>query len=364
MKLAGLGLFCFLVFSPWFSGVLRGAEELRLNQLQAIGSHNSYHLAPPAAVLGVIGKFREDAVDAWNYSHPRLGEQLSVGGLRQLELDVFADTRGGLFSNPLGPRLAGIAGAKLPAFDAAGHLAKPGFKILHVQDIDCWSHTPTLELALGELSGWSLKNPGHLPVMVLIECKDEEHPPLPTRPEVFSGDRLLELEQAILKGIPRGRLFLPDDLRGDEPTMREAIRKNGWPRIAEVRGKFLFALDNGGKIRDRYLEGNAALRGRVMFVSAPEVDHPAAAWFKRNDPVREFEEIQRLVKAGFLVRTRADSGGPDAVQRERAFASGAHWVSTDHFAAEVAEDERVVFPGGAMVRPNPLTAEGVGLLKP
>jgi hypothetical protein len=68
-----------LVFSPWFSAVLRGAEELRLNQLQAIGSHNSYHLAPPAGVLGVIGKFRKDAVDAWNYSHPRLGEQLSGG---------------------------------------------------------------------------------------------------------------------------------------------------------------------------------------------------------------------------------------------------------------------------------------------
>ena len=34
--------------------------------------------------------------------------------------------------------------------------------------------------------------------MVLIECKDAAHPPLPTRPVAFTRDRLLELETAIL----------------------------------------------------------------------------------------------------------------------------------------------------------------------
>jgi Phosphoinositide phospholipase C, Ca2+-dependent len=334
------------------------AERPRLNQFQAIGSHNSYHLAPPAAVLGVIGKLHQGAVEAWNYSHPPLVRQLSDVGIRQFELDVYADTAGGRFVSPLGWKLANLSGAKLPPFDAAGDLAKPGFKILHVPDIDCWSNTPTLDLALTELLKWSNAHPEHLPVMILVECKDQAHPPLPTKPEPFTRERLLELDAAILKSIPREKLLLPDDVRGTEKSLPEAIKKNGWPEIAKVRGKFLFALDNAGTIRDRYLEENPALEKRVLFVSAPDITHPAAAWFKRNDP-RDFEEIQRLVKQGFIVRTRADF-----TVKERAFDSGAQWVSTDHFSADLPPDQRVAFPGGKLVRPNPLTGGNVKAVDP
>jgi hypothetical protein len=337
------------------------AQEPRLNQIQAIGSHNSYHLAPPAAVLETIGKLNTGAAEAWNYSHPTLGRQLS-DGVRQIELDIYADTNGGRFSEPLAVKLANLAGAKLPPFDSAGVMKKPGFKILHVPDIDCWSNTPTLDLALAEMATWSRDHPDHLPVMVLIECGETARPPLPTRPEPFTRERLLELDHAILKAIPRDKLLLPDDVRGSDPTLRDAIVRRGWPTVATTRGKFIFALDNTNAIRDRYLEGNPALEQRVMFVSAPDTGHPAAGWFKRNNPAREFDEIQRLVKLGFLVRTRADESAPDAVQRERAFASGAQWVSTDHFTAGAAE--RVAFPGGAMVRPNPLNGEKSAALAP
>ncbi len=344
-----------LVYSILMMGAL--AEEPRLNQLQAIGSHNSYHLAPPPEVLAVIGSFRKDAAEVWNYSHPPLVRQLADSGIRQFELDTFADTAGGRFANPLGWKLANLAGAKLPGFDPDRKLAKPGFKILHVPDIDCWSNSPTLDQALVDMAGWSAANPDHLPVMILVECKDQPHPPLPTRPEPFTRERLLELDAAILKAFPREKLLIPDDVRGSEATLREAIIRQGWPTIASTRGKFLFALDNTRAIRDRYLEDNPSLEGRVLFVSAPDPEHPAAGWFKRNDPVREFDEIQKLVKLGFLVRTRADSTRPDAKQRERAFESGAQWVSTDHFSAELPAAVRVAFPGGAMVRPNPLNGE-------
>lgn len=335
------------------------ADEPRLNQVQAIGSHNSYHLAPPAEVLTVIGKFQKDAVAAWNYSHPPLARQLGEAGIRQFELDIYADTTGGRFSSPLGWKMANLSGAKLPVFDATGELAKPGFKILHVPDIDCWSNAPTLDGALAEMVKWSTANPAHLPVMILVECKDEAHPPLPTKPEPFTRERLLELDAAILKAISREKLLLPDDVRGTEKSLPDALKKNGWPEIAKVRGKFLFALDNTGTIRDRYLEENPALENRVLFVSAPDTSHPAAAWFKRNDAEREFEDIQRLVKQGFIVRTRAEVGKP-----ARAFESGAQWVSTDHFDAGLPADKRVIFPDGKTVRPNPLTGGNLTTLAP
>ncbi|RYD24073.1 MAG: hypothetical protein EOP88_01665 [Verrucomicrobiaceae bacterium] len=339
------------------------ADEPRLNQIQAIGSHNSYHVAPPKAVLGVIGKFHDGAVEAWDYSHPPLTKQLDAG-VRQFELDIYADTKGGTFAMPLGWKLANLSGAKLPPFDATGDLAKPGFKVLHVPDIDCWSNSPTLDGALAEMGKWSTEHPGHLPVMVLVECKDEAHTPLPTKPEPFTRERLLELDTAILKAIPREKILLPDDVRGDEKTLREAVVKKGWPELGKVRGKFLFALDNTGEIRDRYLAGNDALEGRVLFVSAPDAAHAAAGWFKRNDAAREFDDIRKLVKEGFLVRTRADGSGPDAKLREKAFESGAQWVSTDHFAAGLPAEKRVVFPDGKMARGNPVSGDEVKVVEP
>lgn len=330
------------------------SDEPRLNQFQAIGSHNSYHLAPPEKVLSAMSQLPKGAAEAWNYSHPPLVRQLSEVGLRQLELDVYADSRGALFANPLGVKLANLAGANLADFDPDGDMKRPGFKILHIPDIDCWSNTLTLDSALAELSAWSAAQPDHWPVMVLIECKDRHHAPLPTRPEPFTRERLMELDKAIRKGIPREKLILPDDVRNGHQSLREAIMNHGWPTIKSARGKFIFALDNTDAIRTRYLEGNPSLENRVLFASAPDSDHPAAAWFKCNDPVAQFEEIQRLVRAGFLVRTRADQTKPDPQQRERAFASGAHWISSDHFSSSLPASIRVAFPDGTMVRRNPL----------
>jgi hypothetical protein len=329
---------------------LAPAEELTLNQIQAIGSHNSYHVAPPPALLEKIRHINAGWAESWNYTHPPLAEQLAMG-VRQFELDIFADSKGGLFAEPLGVKLARLSGAKL-AFNTGGELSKPGFKILHVPDMDCWSTAPTLKMALEDIRAWSDKNPRHLPVMILLECKDQPQPPLPTKPEAFTRERLVELEQEILSVIPLNRILKPDDIRGDHASLRDAVKKKGWPTVDSLRGKFLFTLDNTDAIRARYLDGNPALEGRLIFASAPEETHPCAAWFKCNDPVREQEKIRRLVKEGFLVRTRADTSKPDPNMKEAAFGSGAQWISTDHFLP--ASKDRVAF-GTATARPNPLT---------
>ncbi len=327
-------------------------DELRLNQIQAIGSHNSYHVAPPAELLGTLKKFNKGA-DAWNYTHPPLATQLELG-VRQFELDVFADSKGGLFSNPLGLKLAGLSGAKGLKADPA--LSQPGIKVLHIPDADCWSTVPTLKQALTEMSAWSQQHPHHLPVMILLECKDQPQPPLPTKPEAFTRECLLEMEKEILSVIPAARILRPDDVRGKEATLRDAVLKNGWPAVDSLRGKFLFCLDNTDAIRDRYLEGNTALENRLIFASAPDAKHPAAGWFKRNDPVRDLDGIRELVEAGFLVRTRADESKPDPLMKAKAFDSGAQWVSTDHFAGK--NDTLVSFGEASMVRGNPLTGGG------
>src|SRR5882672_3677462 len=69
--------------------------QLRLNQIQVIGSHNSYHagLAPSETVW--LEKRNAKSAASLDYRHPALDVQLS-GGVRQVEIDVYADTHGGL----------------------------------------------------------------------------------------------------------------------------------------------------------------------------------------------------------------------------------------------------------------------------
>ncbi|MGP0064898.1 MAG: Ca2+-dependent phosphoinositide-specific phospholipase C, partial [Isosphaeraceae bacterium] len=93
-----LGLAIFLLL-----GVAAGATtagEPRLNQIQVIGSHNSYHIAPTEAILQLIASTGKSRAQGLDYTHRPLGEQFGQLGIRQIELDVFADPKGGLFAEP------------------------------------------------------------------------------------------------------------------------------------------------------------------------------------------------------------------------------------------------------------------------
>jgi hypothetical protein len=157
-------------------------------------------------------------------------------------------------------------------------------------------------------------------------------------------------------------ILTPDRVRGRFASLPAAIRAQGWPALDRVRGLVVFALDNEGSLRDLYLEGHPALRDRVLFVTvAPE--HPAAAWFKINDPIKNFDRIQMLVREGFLVRTRADADTRaartnDVTQRDKALASGAQFISTDYPEPDRRfSDYLVRFPGAHVARSNPVSGD-------
>ncbi len=299
-----------------------------LNHLQFIGTHNSYHIAPSLALRKLIEGAIPGQGEALNYSHPPLSDQLD-SGIRQLELDVFADPDGGLYADPLGPRLVGDT-----PINTGDEWKQPGFKILHSPDFDANTRVPTLRGALVELRAWSLAHPNHEPVMVLLELKTESFSPR-ILPPPFDKDALVRLETEICDELSEAQRLSPDDVRGASPTLREAVRARGWPRLSQTRGKFLFALDNEGNEREAYLalSPNNDGRGRACFVSVAPT-HPAAAWMKRNDPQTGFNDIRTLVAQGFMVRTRADADLKEPLAHDRtrfdlAASSGAQWISTD-----------------------------------
>ena len=330
---------------------------MRLNQIQVLGTHNSYHIAPKPVLLETMPAQRRQGLE---YSHRPLTEQLSKLGVRQFEIDVFADPDGGRYARPSAYKLTGESVNPV--------MQKPGFKVLHVQDLDVHSTCPTLVACLMEIKTWSAANAGHLPLMIMIEAKDGAIQSRPgfafVTPHPIGARELDALDEEIRSVFAADRVITPDSVRGEHATLDEAIRKNGWPTLRQSRGKVMFALDNTDRKRDEYLQGHPSLRGRMLFVTAPTGD-PATAFIKMNE-ARDAAEarIREQVKAGYLVRTRADEPTIEArngvtTRKDSAFRSGAQFVSTDF--PEVSPFgsgyiARLPGPASLVARCNPVSA--------
>ena len=94
---------------------------IRLNQIQVIGTHNSYHLRGHDSLLALIAQVKPSARQELDYGHRPLPEQLAQLGIRQIELDCYADPDGGRYARPLGRERVVQAGLPpVPDPDPAG----------------------------------------------------------------------------------------------------------------------------------------------------------------------------------------------------------------------------------------------------
>ena len=327
-------------------------DTLRLNELQIIGSHNSYKLPIDPMVFAALSKIESERMRTLEYDHESLTRQLDRG-LRSFEIDVVYDPDGGRFAEPAMQSLASSA------FDSK-ELMHAGFKVLHVQDIDYRSNCVTLELCLAEIRNWSAAHPDHVPLIVSMNFK--HGPPLvpggATAPD-FSTQIAARLDRVLRQETGADRLFTPDELRGDYATLPERLAAEGWPTLGSLRGRVIFVFDAGKTMRDIYLSNKPNLEGKIMFVTLPP-GHPGSAIVFKNDPLRSADDIRTLVEQGYIVRTRSDAETVEARQtdssrRDRAFASGAQLVSTDYYPGRnrFGNDYAVVFPGNRYVRKRP-----------
>lgn len=171
---------------------------------------------------------------------------------------------------------------------------------------------------------WSDAHSRHLPISILFELK-QEGPMLDPKVKIPDAAALDQLDRLLLSVFPRDRTITPDDVRGRAATLRDAVQNLGWPTLESARGKVFYILHDERKERDLYIHDHPSLKGRVMFVRSDE-SRDDAATLVMDDP--RDANIPRLVKAGYFIRTRADSGlrtkGPrPLVRRKAAFDSGA-----------------------------------------
>ena len=340
----------------------RPAEPLRLNQVQVIGSHNSYKQAIDPRLFKVLQKADSASMSKIDYEHRSLSEQLEKG-LLALEIDVYADTQGGKYAHPKGLDLA----PGQPPYDAAGLMRQPGFKVFHIQDLDYRSNALTFALALQELKKWSRAHPTHHPVFITMNAKSEAlSRPGFTVPEPFTAAVFDALDQEIRDNLGADQLLTPDQVRGTYPTLEAAVRHRHWPTLAAAQGKFVFVLDEVGEKRATYIQGHPSLKGRVLFADA-EPGTPEAAIHILNNAKQDLAVIRSLVEQGYIIRTRADSDTQEARRNDlSSFAaaqqSGAQIISTDYYlpSTHFSSPYVVSFAGGTYFRPNPVTA-GAGV---
>ncbi len=330
--------------------------SLKINHLQLIGSHNSYKLPIPPKIMEAIESNDPDLAASLDYSHPSVWEQLSMG-LRLLELDVYRDPEGGRFSEPLGQAYMEeevLDSARKAAFE------QPGFKVFHVQDIDFRSHYPLLEDYLTELKTWSSLYPDHLPVFITVNAKDANYPERRmTAALPFGNNAFLELDELILQVLGEEKLISPKEIIGPHVDLKTAISESGWPDIQDLRGKFIWILDEKREKLDAYLSRKEGSREPLFFVNVPET-HPMSGIHILNDPIGQQDAIKALVEKGYLVRTRADAETREARANDRnrmeaAFGSGAQLISTDYYRPDPRFEGsyQVVFPDNSYQRINP-----------
>ena len=281
-------------------------DTLRLNQIQVLGTHNSYHVAPPAG---------PGLTPERDITQAPLTVQLERQSVRQIELDVHA---------------------------GAGPL-----QVFHLRG-DEGTTCPTLADCLREVRSWSERHRDHVPLFVLVEAKHE----------LGAIVDPLAVDAEIRSAFRPDQLLTPDDVQGDWPSLRQAVQDGGWPFLGSTRNKVVFVFTDNGLTRAPYTSGETSLQGRAMFVYA-DPSSPLAAFASVPDARVDGDRIGALVRAGLIVRTRADDGGVEARANDSsravaALRSGAHLVSTDYPVP--APSGYVVAPPGHPAGCNPVTA--------
>ena len=355
-------------------------NKLKLNQIQNLGSHNSYHKHMPDKLFSFLTAINfllpaEYQVEKLDYYHEPLADQLDKYQMRSFEIDIYADPQGGRFYNRAGNVLTGSSAAS-----GIAELNQPGYKVMHIPDIDYNTHYYTFKSMLQALKDWSDRNPNHIPIFLLIEGKEK------TVGDIvgFLGFKTaakftpalcddIDTEVKAVFGNDLSKIITPDQIRGSYSTLEEAVLADNWPTIGESRGKFIFVMQ--GESVDNYLTGHPSLQGRAMFTNE-EVGHPEAAFLMYNSADTDEDSIKMMVSKNYIVRTMAD--GPnsenltgDYTSQQAAFRSGAQIISTDYYRPDpryLTEPNKYKnyscqFPNGDLARINPVSAadkQGIG----
>lgn len=291
-------------------------DSTPFDRVRYLATHNSYRRRGSALGLFLIGLAKPEEPAKLGYSHPPLWEQLE-SGIRSFELDL----------RPRGD----------------------GFVLRHVPLLDTRTAVPDFALALEEIALWSERNPGHAPIVALLELK-EDYSFLEPELGHFDEAAMRRLDAAVRQGLG-SRLFAASEMGA--LAEHAAGEPRGWPALGALRGRVIVVLHENEGLRAAY-EAGLAPELRALFTCLPG-GRGESAFAILNDPVADAEAIRAAVSRGVIVRTRADADLDARAEILRAaLESGAQLVSTDFPPGhEGPQGYMAALPGGTILGIRP-----------
>jgi hypothetical protein len=352
--------------------------DLRLNELQYIGTHNSYHIEPDQLIALMLEKYQYGKGTNWDakalnmalaYTHVPLDVQLQLG-IRTFELDVHDDAQGGVFAQPGIYKVYEAENLKshIP-YDIHEDMKKPGFKVFHTADYDFRSTCKRFLQCLSLIKYWSDNNPNHVPIIIQIEAKSGSKKAIgnlytPALSSEFTGDTFTRLENEILSVFSAADIVTPDLVRGEYDGIKASLNDNGWPKLKDILGKVMFILIHPDESTHTYVGKDKSLKGKLMFANLWE-DENESSFVMYTKPFKDkhITAIKKANRQNILTYTRGDANSNEARKNDytnatKAIQSGATIISTDFpFPDNRISSYQLRFANGRFVQCNKYIAK-------
>ena len=134
---------------------------------------------------------------------------------------------------------------------------KKDWYIYHVAGIDPDTTVDRFSGFLQICSGIQRAIPGHEVITVFLDVKDPFHK------RASAAQSAAVLDGLLINALGEDHIYRPRDLLAREPgaaSLQEAVAAQGWPRLEELRGKFLFVLTGGENNLTTYANAGTAKR--------------------------------------------------------------------------------------------------------
>lgn len=272
----------------------------KITQLQYLSTHNSYKKKMPSLLYGVAKTYSNAASINMHqqYHHSTLTNQLN-NGIRGLELDVRYQ-----FDN---------------------------FYVYHIPVTDGRTNNPIWKTTLEELLLWSVRNPDHTMINIIIEMKNDSRLFNPSYKKL-NQELLNEFDKTIAYTLGHNKIVTPNILMNGYDNLQQMVEENGWPTFHQTAGKFMFLLHYHEEYTDQYISIDPTLSTQIMtpMIESKYLDKyiEYAAVLLHNTP--EIDVISELIQNNYLVRTRMDINIiHDTKRASDAILSGAQIITTD-----------------------------------
>lgn len=258
------------------------ADGVKYNEVAFIGSHNSYQLTSTEGYRKLFGaldiaSFGLIKADSASYNMDTLTQQFEVG-IRNLEIDVEVTETDG----------------------------KVGFVVCHNPLLDNASSCYDFEKAVEEIKLWSDNNPGHLPISIIIEPKEDV--PLFGDFKTFTFDYIDEFETVLTEKLG-DKILTPAEMMGEYDSLKQMRENDGWLPLKDTLGKVIILLHDSN-VTDKYIKQDESIKSQAMF--------PMLRYKSRNKSYTSFiidnevasasvHKSESIDKCKLIVRTRADS---------------------------------------------------------